>query len=87
MQLFCAYVLGLYFTEVSLPAQKLCIDNDEIDELRTSHEIMGQFHQCSTHSFYIRKLRMQLFCAYVLGLYFTEVSLPAQKLCIDNDEI
>jgi hypothetical protein len=31
---------------------------------------MGQFHQHFTRSFYTRKLRAQLFCAYVLGLYF-----------------
>ncbi len=44
----------------------------------------GQFHQHSTHSFYVRKLRSQLFCAYVLGLHFTSVSLPAQKLGIER---
>ncbi len=43
----------------------------------------GQFHQCYTRSFYIPKLRAQLFCAYVLGLYFTSVSLLAQKLCVE----
>jgi hypothetical protein len=31
-------------------------------------------------SFYVHKLRVQLFCAYILGLYFTGVSLPEQKL-------
>ncbi len=43
----------------------------------------GQFHQRSKRSFYICKLRMQLFCALVLGLYFTGVSLPAQKLGVE----
>jgi hypothetical protein len=43
-----------------------------------------QFHQHSTCSFYISKLRTQLFCAYFLGLYFTGISLPAQKLCIEH---
>jgi hypothetical protein len=43
----------------------------------------GQFHQCSMCSFYLRKLWVQLFCAYILGLYFTGISLPAQKLCIE----
>jgi hypothetical protein len=38
----------------------------------------GQFHQPSTRSFYVCKLRTQLFCAYILGLYFTSISLPAQ---------
>jgi hypothetical protein len=36
------------------------------------------------HSFYVRKLRTQLFCAYVLGLYFTGVTLLAQKLCVER---
>jgi hypothetical protein len=44
----------------------------------------GQFHQRSTCSFYVNKLRPQLFCAYVLGLYFTGVSLPVQKLCVEH---
>ncbi len=44
----------------------------------------GQFHQRSTHSFYVRKLCVQLFCAYVLGLYFTGVSLPEQKLRVER---
>jgi hypothetical protein len=43
----------------------------------------GQFHQRYTRSFYVRKLRAQLFCAYILGLYFTGVSLPAQKLRVE----
>jgi hypothetical protein len=38
----------------------------------------GQFHQCSTRSFYVRKLRAQIFCAYVLGFYFTGARLLAQ---------
>jgi hypothetical protein len=29
-------------------------------------------------------LRAQLFCAYVLGLYFTGLSLPAQKLRVEH---
>jgi hypothetical protein len=44
----------------------------------------GQFHQCSTRSFYVRKLRTQLFCAYILGLYFTGARLVAQKLCVEH---
>ncbi len=44
----------------------------------------SQFHQHSTCSFYVRKLHTQLFCTYVLGLYFTGVSLPAQKLCVER---
>ncbi len=51
------------------------------DHLSTT--VRGQFHQHSTSSFYVRKLRAQLFCAYVLGLYFTGVSLPAQKLLVE----
>ncbi len=49
--------------------------------------IWGQFHQHSTHSFYVQKLLSQLFCAYILGLYFTGVSLLAQKLRVEHDEI
>jgi hypothetical protein len=37
----------------------------------------GQFHQRSMCSFYVCKLRAQLFCAYVLGLYFTGARLLA----------
>ncbi len=44
----------------------------------------GQFHQRSTRSFYVRQLRTQLFCTYGLGLYFTGVSLPAQKLRVER---
>ncbi len=47
-------------------------------------EVRGQFHQHSTRSFYVRKLPVQLFCAYILGLYFTGISLPAQKLRIEH---
>ncbi len=43
----------------------------------------GQFHQHSTSSFYVRKLHAQLFCAYVLGLYFTGARLLAQKLHVE----
>jgi hypothetical protein len=49
---------------------------------KDEEEIWGQFHQRSKHSFYVRKLRAQLFCAYVLGLYFTGARLLAQKLCV-----
>jgi hypothetical protein len=44
----------------------------------------GQFHQHSTRSFYVLKLGAQLFCAYILGLYFIGVSLLAQKLLIER---
>ncbi len=44
----------------------------------------AQFHQRSTHSFYVRKLRVQLFCAYNLGLYFTGAGLLVQKLCVER---
>jgi hypothetical protein len=36
------------------------------------------------HSFYARKLRSQVFCASVLGLYFTGAKLLAQKLCVER---
>jgi hypothetical protein len=35
-------------------------------------------------SFYVRKLCAQLFCACTLGLNFTGISLPAQKLHIER---
>jgi hypothetical protein len=41
---------------------------------------LGQFHQCSTGSFNIRNLHAELFCAYVICLYFTGARLLAQKL-------
>ncbi len=44
----------------------------------------GQFYQHSTRSFYVCKLLTQLFCAYVLGLNFTGVSLPEQKLRVEH---
>jgi hypothetical protein len=44
----------------------------------------GQFHQHSTCSFYVRKLRAQLFCAYVLGLYFIGARLLEQKLRVER---
>ncbi len=43
----------------------------------------SQFHQHSSCSFYVLKFRTQLFCAYVLGLYFTGARLLAQKLLIE----
>jgi hypothetical protein len=56
----------------------------DLDEfLEGKVEIRGQFHQRSTSSFYVRKLRTQLFCAYVLGLYFTGIRLLAQKLRVE----
>jgi hypothetical protein len=44
----------------------------------------GQFHQRSTCIFYVRKLQAQLFCAYVLGLYFTGARLLEQKLRVER---
>ncbi len=46
--------------------------------------IWGQFHQHSTCSFYVSKLRAKLICAYVLGLYSNGVSLPVQKLHVER---
>jgi hypothetical protein len=45
--------------------------------------IWGQFHQRSTLSIYVSKLRVQLFCAYILGLYLTGARLLRQKLRIE----
>ncbi len=44
----------------------------------------AQFHQRSACSFYVRKLRMQLFWAYTLGLYLTGARLLAQKLRVER---
>ncbi len=48
-----------------------------------NEKIWGQFHQHSMCSFYVPKFRSQLFCAYVLCLYFTGARLLAQKLCVE----
>jgi hypothetical protein len=45
---------------------------------------MGQFHQRSTHSFYVHMLHAQLFCANALHLYFTGTRLLAQKLRVER---
>ncbi len=45
--------------------------------------IRGQFHQRSTRSLYVHKFLEQLFCAYILGLYFTGARLLAQKLRVE----
>ncbi len=50
---------------------------DEIDS-------WGQFHQRSTRSFYICKLCVELFCAHILGLYFTGARLLAHKLHLER---
>jgi hypothetical protein len=42
----------------------------------------GQFHQCSTCSFYVRKFCAQLFCAYILGLYFTGARLLMHRMLV-----
>jgi hypothetical protein len=42
------------------------------------YDFWVQFHEQSTSSFYIRKFRVQLFCAYVLGLYFTGARLHVE---------
>ncbi len=43
-----------------------------------------KFHQCSMRSFYVCKLRAQLFCAYILGLYFTGARLLMQKMRVEH---
>jgi hypothetical protein len=47
----------------------------------------GQFHQHFIHSFYVRKLCARLFCAYILGLYFTSARLLAQKLRVERSPV
>jgi hypothetical protein len=46
--------------------------------------LMAQFYQHSTSSFYVLKLRVQLFCAYILGLYLSGARLLAQKLRVEH---
>ncbi len=46
----------------------------------SSEETRGQLRQ----HFYVRKLRIQLFCAYIIGLYFTGAKLSVQKLRVER---
>ncbi len=62
----------------------LSIEVGENSRIYDIYDYRGQFHQHSMHSFYVRKLGEQLFCAYILGLYFIGVSLLAQKLLIER---
>ncbi len=55
-----------------------------IIRLKNSCLSRAQFHQHSMCSFYVRKVRAQIFCAYILGLYFTGTGLLAQKLHIER---
>ncbi len=71
---------GNYMRNVGLPLPQFFLCRSK-SVLKST--IRGQFHQRSTCSFYICKLRAQLFCAYVLGLHFTGVSLTAQKLHVE----
>ncbi len=48
-----------------------------------AQQTRGQFHHRSTRSFYVRKLRAQLFWANILGLYFTGARLLVQKLHVE----
>ncbi len=66
----CSFDIGLYL--------------NPLGQTRQFIETWGQFHQRSTCSFYVRKFRTQLFCAYVLGLYLTGARLLAQKLCVER---
>ncbi len=59
---------------------RICALRQKVDEI----DPWSQFHQHSTHSFYVHKLRGQIFGAYILGLYFIGVSLLAQKLGIER---
>jgi hypothetical protein len=45
-----------------------------------SDVIRGQFHQRFTRSFYVSKLRAQLFCADILALYSTGVKAARRTL-------
>jgi hypothetical protein len=74
----------LLFAHLSGCSFEVKVDHKNNSAKHFSVEKRGQFHQYSTCSFYIRKLLAQLFCAYVLGLYFTGVSLPAQKMWVER---
>ncbi len=43
-------------------------------------KVCRQFHQHFARGFFLRKFRAQLFCTYILGLYFFSTRLPAQKM-------
>ena len=47
-----------------------------------NRQARGQFHQHSTSSFFVWKFLEQLFCTYIVGLYFFGVRKLGQKLCI-----
>jgi hypothetical protein len=51
---------------------------------RKDRDTWAQFRQRSTHNFYVRKFHVQLFCAYVLCLYYTGARLLAQKLRVER---
>ncbi len=54
---------------------KLLLDN--------SHDITcGQFHQHFIHGFFVRKCLEQIFCTYILGLYFFGKKVAAPKLLL-----
>ena len=68
------------------------ICNDKLGNFKSTFDICkfceshpwGQFHQSSTCSSYLHKQCAQLFCAYVLGLYFTGARLLVQKLSVEH---
>ncbi len=76
---FFVCMLYLYIIKISinLLSQSCLYSVEGIDP-------WAQFHQPSTSSFYVRKLCAQVFCAYVIGLYFTDTRLLAQKLCLEH---
>ncbi len=56
--------------------RRICTLRHKVDEI----DAWGQFHHYSTCSFYIGKLRTQLFCAYIFGLYFTGAKAAHRRL-------
>jgi hypothetical protein len=55
------------------------LGNAENENENVERESSGQFHQRSMRSFYVNKLPVQLFCAYVLGLRKTVAAKAARR--------
>ncbi len=52
--------------------------------MRDKDDRCGQFHQHFTRSFCTRKFREQLFCTYILDLYFFDARILVQTLLLKN---
>ncbi len=68
------------FTDLTL---QVALVGQELWTIAKFTSSLGQFCQRSMCWFYVHKFRVQLFCANVLGLYFTGAKLLAQMLCVE----